>query len=98
MLNEELRKQEKKKRKGLARKKNNAMVLCADGSQYWTTQNQFWQWGRDRGVVKQGDYPLRGKFRNANEERTVVLCNTVLNLSCPNHLREVLLSQRLRTR
>lgn len=96
-----LTKEEKKielkaKRKVLKRKKNNALIMCHDGKQYWTTQNQFWQWVRDRKVIKEGDYPLKGKFVSADEEKTVVICNTILNLACPNHLREVVYARRFR--
>lgn len=92
----ERKKQLKKERKELKRKKKNALVVCQDGKEFWTTQSQFWQWVRDRIIVKEDDYPLRGKFVNANEEKTVVICNTVLNLACPNHLREVVYSRRFR--
>lgn len=81
----------------LRRKKKNALIVCHDGKEYWTTQDQFWQWIRERVIVKQGDFPLKGKFVNANEEKTVVISNTVLNLACPNHLREALYSRRFRT-
>lgn len=87
----------RKQRKVLRRKKKNALIVCHDGKEYWTTQDQFWQWIRERVIVKQGDFPLKGKFVNANEEKTVVISNTVLNLACPNHLREALYSRRFRT-
>ena len=87
----ELRRKERKEQK---RKKKNAVVLCRDGKSYWTTQAQFWQWVRENVVVKLGDGPLRGKFVREYEEYNVVLSNTVLNLRCPNHLREALDSRR----
>ena len=68
----------KKQRKDIKRKKNNALVVCHDGKQFWTTQNQFWQWVRERVVIKESDYPLKGKFVNANEEKAVVICNKLL--------------------
>jgi hypothetical protein len=37
---------------------------------------------------------LRGQFIRSNEEYIVVISNTVLNIKCPNHLREALLSRR----
>ncbi len=80
----------------MKRKKKNALIICQDGSEYWTTQNQFWQWVRENIVTKAGDNPLTGKFVRANEEKTVVISNTVLNLACPNHLREALYSRRFR--
>jgi hypothetical protein len=86
----EIKRVEKEKR----RKKKNALVICRDGRDYWTTQAQFWQWVRDNVVVKLGDGPLYGKFLHEHEEYNVVISNTVLNLRCPNHLREALDSRR----
>lgn len=93
---EEKKKQKQVERKARKRKKNNALVLCQSGRQFWTTQDQFWQWFRDRVIIKEGDYPLRGRFIDENFEKTVVIANTVLNLGCPNHLREALYSRRFR--
>lgn len=80
-------KKEKKRRK-------NALVLCQSGRQFWTTQAQFWQWVRDRVMVKTADHPLTGSFIHESEDKYVVISNTVLNLDCPNHLSEALLSRR----
>lgn len=94
---------EKKKEKELLKlqtklqrkkKKKNAMITCHDGKEYWTTQAEFWQWVRESVVLKVNDAPLRGKFIRRNEEYNVVISNTVLNLKCPNHLREALISRR----
>ena len=82
------RKAEKKKAK------RTAQVVCRDGKSFWTTQAQFWQWVRDGVVVKTGDGPLAGQFVERHAELDVVLGNTVLNLSRPNHLREAMLSRR----
>lgn len=76
------------------KKKKNALIMCRDGNEFWTTQDQFWQWVRDRVVVKLGDGPLRGKFVREEEQYAVVISNTVLNLVHRNHLREVLYSRR----
>ena len=75
--------------------KKNALVMCRDGSNYWTTQKQFWQWVGAGVVIKTGDQPLTGGFVREDEEKMVVIANTILNSSCPNHLREVLLQRRL---
>ena len=84
------------KRKAEKRKaKRTAMVVCRDRKEFWTTQAQFWQWVREGVVVKTGDKPLAGEFVREAEELNVVLSNTVLNLSRPNHLREALLSRRI---
>ena len=79
------------------KKKHTALIICRNSSQFWTTQAQFWQWARERIIVKTQDHPLTGMFVREDEEILVVLSNTVLNLACPNHLRESLLSRRLRT-
>lgn len=81
-------KKEKKK------KKKNALVVCRTGREYWTTQAQFWQWIRERVIVKTGDSPLRGEFLRENEEYQVLINRTVLNLKHPNHLNEVLFARR----
>ena len=83
------------KRKAEKKRKRTAQVVCRDGKEFWTTQAQFWQWVRDGVVVKTGDKPLAGKFVNEAEELNVILGNTVLNLSRPNHLREAMLSRRI---
>ena len=83
------RKAEKRK------KKRTALVVCRDRKSFWTTQAQFWQWVRDGVVVKTGDKPLEGLFVHEAEELNVILGNTVLNLSRPNHLREAMLSRRI---
>lgn len=85
---------DKKERKRLKRKKKNALVIGQNNQSFWTTQDQFWQWVRDRVIVKIGDYPLQGKFIRENEEYQVVISNTVLNLKYPNHLSEALFARR----
>jgi hypothetical protein len=86
--------EEKKQRRALKKAKKNALVLCHDGSQFWTTQKQFWQWVREAKIVKSSDGPLTGKFINDDEEKLVVLANTILNISCPNHLREAMAQRK----
>ena len=94
-MNNEKKKKEKEERKlRRKRKKKNALVMCHDGKEYWTTQAEFWQWVRESVVIKLSDAPLRGQFIRQNEEYNVVISNTVLNLKCPNHLREALASRR----
>jgi hypothetical protein len=85
---------EKKDKKKLKKKKKNALVVCQDGKQFWTTQDQFWQWIREKIIIKSGDGPLTGKFVRENEEYAVVISNTILNIKYPNHLREALASRR----
>jgi hypothetical protein len=83
-----------KHKKEKRRKKRTALVVCSNGTQFWTTQTQFWQWVRDGIVVKKGDHPLTGDFCRANEELMVLISNTVLNLAHPNHMREALAARR----
>ena len=83
------------KKKKEKKKKRTALVVCRDRKEFWTTQAQFWQWVREGVVVKTGDKPLEGSFVREHEELDVVLSNTVLNLSRPNHLCEALLSRRI---
>ncbi|REJ78561.1 MAG: hypothetical protein DWQ47_03670 [Acidobacteria bacterium] len=92
----ELARKKKKEKKKLRKRrtKKNALVLCHDGREYWTTQVEFWQWVRAGVVIKVGDGPLTGRFASQNEEYNVVISNTVLNLKCPNHLREALSTRR----
>ena len=84
---------QKKKNK---KRKHTALVISRNSQQFWTTQAQFWQWARECVIVKTQDNPLTGVFVREDEEILVVLSNTVLNLACPNHLRESLLARRLR--
>jgi hypothetical protein len=88
------KKEERKEDKKKKRQKRNALIVCHDRSEFWTTQKQFWQWAREGVIIKTGDNPLAGKFVREDEEKTVVLANTVLNLACPNHLREALTQRR----
>ena len=87
------RKENKARRK---RHKHTALIVCHNAKQFWTTQAQFWQWARDRVIIKINDRPLTGVFVRENEELMVVLSNTVLNLANPNHLQEALSSRRLK--
>jgi hypothetical protein len=87
------RKEKKERRK---RRKHTALIVCQHARPFWTTQAQFWQWARERIIIKIQDQPLTGVFVRENEELMVVLSNTVLNLANPNHLREALSSRRLK--
>jgi hypothetical protein len=87
------RKENKEKRK---KRKHTALIVCRNAKPFWTTQAQFWQWARERVIIKIQDRPLTGVFAQEDTELMVVLSNTVLNLANPNHLREALSSRRLR--
>jgi len=81
----------KKKR----RKKRTALVICRDRKEFWTTQTQFWQWGREGTVIKVNDNPVTGTFLREHEELMVLVSNTVLNLANSNHMREALAARRI---
>jgi hypothetical protein len=87
------RKEKKERRK---RQKHTALIVCKHARPFWTTQAQFWQWARERIIIKVQDRPLTGIFAREDEELMVVLSNTVLNLANQNHLREALSSRRLK--
>jgi hypothetical protein len=83
-----------KKERKTKTKRRNALVVCRDGKEFWTTQKQFWQWVREGVVAKTGDSPLSGEFLREHEELTVVVSNTLLNLARPRHMSEALRSRR----
>jgi hypothetical protein len=87
---------QKKQKREIKRRKKNALIRCQDGKSYWTTQDQFWQWAREKIVRKTGDYPLQGEFTRPDVEKEVIICNTVLSLACPNHLHEAIYSRKFR--
>jgi hypothetical protein len=87
------RKENKERKK---KRKHTALIVCQHAKPFWTTQAQFWQWARERVIIKIQDRPLTGIFVREDEELMVVLSNTVLNLANQNHLKEVLSSQRLK--
>ncbi|HEX4950048.1 MAG TPA: hypothetical protein VFZ34_25505 [Blastocatellia bacterium] len=77
------------------KKKHTALIICRNKQQFWTTQTQFWQWFREGIIVKTQDHPLTGTFVHEHEEKLVKVKSTILNLACPNHLREALAARRL---
>lgn len=87
--------EQKKLRREKKKQKRNALVVCRDRSRFWTTQKQFWQWVREGKLLKLSDGPLTGQFVSAHEEKMITLANTVLNLACPNHLREAMAQRKL---
>lgn len=87
------RKEKKERRK---KQKHTALIVSQHAKPFWTTQAQFWQWARERVIVKIQDRPLTGVFVSEDAELMVVLSNTVLNLANQNHLREALQSRRLK--
>lgn len=82
LTKEDRRKQPRKE--GMSRKKN-ALVIFKDGKEYWTTQNQFWQWVRDKLIIKAGDNPLRGNFIVPNNTNTNQGKDKIPQLTNVNH-------------
>jgi hypothetical protein len=71
-------------------KKRTAKIVCPNGKNFWTTQKQFWQWIR-AGIIRQtGDRPLKGIIIRESELKLIMRNHTILNLSAPNHLAEVI--------
>jgi len=85
-----------KQTKSQRKKKRTARVECRDRNSFWTTQAQFWAWVKT-GVVRQtSEYPLTGLLVRESELKLVLRSHTVLNLSAPTHLAEVIKSRRLK--
>ena len=86
--------QNKLSKKAARKRKRTALIIGINRTEYWTTQAQFWQWFRERKIVKLHDHPLTGEFLRHDEETQIVLQNTVLNRAHPNHLNEALSARR----
>jgi hypothetical protein len=72
--------------------KKTARIVCTNGSEFWTTQRQFWQWVREGLVDVTGHNPLTGKFAGKREKLLVMIRHIVLDNASPNHKNEVLSS------
>ena len=90
LTKEDRRREPRQEPKRSHRKKKNALVISNDGKEFWTTQNQFWQWVREKVIIKAGDNPLRGNFVVPNGDKTLIAKNAVLNLSNQNGRQETL--------
>ncbi len=73
--------------------KRSAKVICYEGA-VWVSPKQFWHWVRDGLVEYVSEPPLIGKFRGRREQFLVSVGHTLLNITCPEHLHEVLISRR----
>lgn len=85
LTKEDRRKQTRKE--GISRKKN-ALVIFKDGKEYWTTQNQFWQWVREKLIIKAGDNPLRGNYIMPNKINTAHEKDKIPSLTSLNHTQQ----------
>ena len=70
--------------------KKTARIVCANKSEFWTTQKQFWLWVREGLVDVTGQNPLTGRFGGRREKLLVMIRHVVLDDACPSHKREVL--------
>jgi hypothetical protein len=68
-------------------------VVCYQNS-VWITPRQFWGLVRDDIVEYLSERPLTGRFKGRPSDFLVTVNHTVLNLTCPDHRSEVLLSKR----
>lgn len=73
--------------------KHSAKVVCYQRS-VWITPRQFWRLVKDGIVEYLGERPLTGRFKGLPSDFLVTINHTVLNLTCPDHRAEVLLSKR----
>jgi hypothetical protein len=73
--------------------KRSAKVVCRGGS-VWISPRQFWGLVREGLVEYLSEPPLTGKFRGQPVDFLVTISHTILNLACPEHRAEVLLSKR----
>jgi len=72
-----------------------ARIDCTVGS-FWVTPKIFWRWVREGVVEFEGEHPLTGRYRGGTDDFQVTLSHMILDLTCPEHLHEVLQSQRRR--
>lgn len=77
-------------------KKRTAKIVCPNGEKFWTTQKQFWQWMRAGIIQKTGDRPLKGIITDKTELKLIMRNHTILNMSAPNHLAEVINANRMK--
>lgn len=70
--------------------KKTARIVCANESEFWATQKQFWQWVREGLVDVTGHEPLTGRFAGRRERLLVMVRHVILDAGSPNHKQEVL--------
>jgi hypothetical protein len=73
--------------------KRSAKIMCRGGS-VWISPRQFWKLVRENLVEYLSEPPLTGKFRGRPADFLVTINHTILNMACPEHRSEVLLSKR----
>ena len=70
--------------------KKTARIVCANESEFWTTQKQFWLWVREGLVDVTAQNPLTGRFAGRREKLLVMIRHVILDSGSPNHKQEVL--------
>ena len=75
--------------------KRSARIQCQSGS-FWVTPKNFWRWVREGLVEFEGEHPLSGRYKGGADEFQISRQHIILDLSCPEHLNEVLEAQRRR--
>jgi len=73
--------------------KHSARVVCYERN-VWISPKQFWGLVRDNIVEYLSEHPLTGRFKGRHSEFLITVNHTVLNLTSPEHRREVLQSKR----
>lgn len=71
-------------------RKKTAKIVCANDSEFWVTQKQFWIWVREGLVDITAQSPLTGRFAGKREKLLVMIRHIILDKGAPNHKREVL--------
>lgn len=75
--------------------KKSARVVCAVGS-FWVTPKVFWNWVREGLVEMEGERPLSGSYKGQFSDFQVSVNHVILDAACPEHLQEVIRTQRRR--
>lgn len=68
--------------------RRSARVICRDGC-FWTNPKQFWRWVRQGMVVVLQERPLIGRYQGRRWDFMVTVGHVILDLTCPEHLDEV---------
>ena len=75
--------------------RKSARVICGFGS-FWVTPKTFWKWVKEGLVEFQSERPLSGSYKGESSDFQISLNHIVLNSACPEHLHEVIRTQRRR--
>ena len=73
--------------------KRSARIDCLTGS-FWVTPKIFWRWVREGVIEVKGERPLAGAYKAGRDGLQVSLNHIILDLACPEHLHEVVETNR----